>query len=213
MVAAAFSHVRAWVFDLDNTLYPPEAALFAQMAPRIADFVQRALGVGEAEARRLRDAYWASHGTSLHGLMTLHGVEPGPYLAEVHDIDLSGLVPDPVLAARIAALPGRRVVFTNGDAPYAARVLAARGLSEAFDAVYGVEHAGWLPKPEQAAFEAVFALGGLDPQEGAMFEDDPRNLVVPHALGMRTVLVGPEAAYDHVHHHADDLSRFLALLA
>ena len=116
-----------------------------------------------------------------------------------------------MLAARIAALPGRRVVFTNGDGPYAARVLAARGLTAAFDAVYGVEHAGYLPKPEQAAFEAVFALGALDPREGAMFEDDPRNLVVPHALGMRTVLVGPGApAHDHVHHHADDLSRFLA---
>jgi putative hydrolase of the HAD superfamily len=170
MVATSFAHVRAWVFDLDQTLYPPEAGLFAQMGPRIADFVMRTLGVDAAEAGRLRDAYWASHGTTLHGLMTLHGVDPAPYLAEVHDIDLSGLVPDPVLAGRIARLPGRRVVFTNGDRPYALRVLAARDLEGAFDAVYGVEHAGYRPKPEQAAFEAVFALGNLDPREGAMFE-------------------------------------------
>jgi putative hydrolase of the HAD superfamily len=214
MVAASFSHVRAWVFDLDNTLYPPEAALFAQIEVRMTAFVTRVLGVTLAEADRLRADYWARYGTTLAGLMAEHGLDPGPYLAEVHDIDFSGLVPDPLLAARIIALPGRKIVFTNGDGPYAAKVLAARGLTGAFDAVYGVEHAGYLPKPEQAAFEAVFALDGLSPAEGAMFEDDPRNLMVPHLMGMRTVLVGPEAlAHDHIHHHTGDLSAFLAGLA
>jgi putative hydrolase of the HAD superfamily len=213
MVAASFSHVRAWVFDLDHTLYPPSARLFAQMQPRITAFVMRTLGISEAEADRLRDTYWLRYGTTLAGLMAEHGVAPGPYLKEVHDIDFSRLRPDPVLAERIAALPGRRIVFTNGDAAYAGRVLQARGLTGAFDAVYGVEHAGYLPKPEQAAFEAVFALDGLSPQEGAMFEDDPRNLAVPHLMGMRTVLVGeePEDA-PHVHHHAPDLSEFLSRL-
>lgn len=214
MVAASFSHVRAWVFDLDNTLYPSSARLFAQMQPRITAFVSRVLGLPEAEADRLRDTYWLRYGTTLAGLMAEHGIDPGPYLEEVHDIDFSRLAPDPVLAGRIAALPGRRIVFTNGDRPYAARVLAARGLAGAFHAVYGVEHAGYLPKPEQAAFEAVFALDGLAPSEGAMFEDDPRNLAVPHLMGMRTVLVGEEAPEDapHIHHHAPDLSEFLARL-
>ncbi len=212
MVAASFSHVRAWVFDLDHTLYPPSARLFAQMQPRITAFLSRTLGLSEAEADRLRDTYWLRYGTTLAGLMAEHGVEPGPYLQEVHDIDFSRLEPDPVLAGRIAALPGRKIVFTNGDAAYAARVIAARGLNGAFDAVYGVEHAGYLPKPEQAAFEAIFALDGLAPAEGAMFEDDPRNLLVPHLMGMRTVLVGTEAleAGEHIHHHAADLSEFLA---
>ncbi|MBP1805421.1 pyrimidine 5'-nucleotidase [Rubellimicrobium aerolatum] len=213
MVAASFAHVRAWVFDLDNTLYPPSARLFAQIEVRMTAYVARALGVTEAEADRLRGHYWAQYGTTLSGLMAEHGVEPGPYLAEVHDIDFSALSPDPHLAARIMALPGRKIVYTNGDGAYAAKVLAARGLTGAFDAVYGVEHAGFLPKPEQAAFEAVFALDGLSPTEGAMFEDDPRNLMVPHLMGMRTVLVGPEAlAQDHIHHHTDDLAGFLARL-
>jgi len=212
--AADFAHVRVWVFDLDNTLYPPEAALFAQMQPRIGAFVAEALGVAPQEADRLRDLYWGRYGTTLAGLMAEHGVDPLPYLARVHDIDLSGLAPDPVLAGRLSRLPGRRIVFTNGDGAYAARVLAKRGLTGCFHAVYGVEHAGWRPKPEQAAYEAVFALDGLSPHEGAMFDDDPRNLAVPHALGMRTVLVAPDAAaHDHVHHHAADLSDFLSRLA
>ncbi|EPX87607.1 pyrimidine 5'-nucleotidase [Rubellimicrobium thermophilum DSM 16684] len=208
-----FAHVRVWVFDLDNTLYPPQAALFAQMQPRITAFVCRVLGLTEAEADALRDAYWHRYGTTLRGLMAEHGLDPAEYLRFVHDLDLSALSPDPVLARRIAALPGRRIVFTNGDGAYAARVLAARGLSGVFDAVYGVEHAGWLPKPDQAAFEAVFALDGLSPEEGAFFDDDPRNLLVPHRLGMRTVLVAPERPpHAHVHHHAADLSAFLARL-
>ncbi len=179
----------------------------------MTDYVRSVLGVSVAEASHLRDLYWRRHGTTLAGLMQEHGIDPAPYLVAVHDIDMAHLTPDPVLAAAIRALPGRRIVYTNGSKPYARRVLAARGLTGVFDAVYGVEHAGFRPKPEQAAFEAVFALDGMEPDQGAMFEDDPRNLAAPHALGMRTVLVGdaPEPA-GHIHHHTDDLTAFLSQL-
>ena len=197
MVAASFSHVRAWVFDLDNTLYPPEARLFDQIEVRMTDFVQRALGVDRAEADRLRASYWARYGTTLAGLMNEHGVDPGPHLYEVHEIGLSHLDPDPDLAAAIQRLPGRRIVYTNGSKPYAERVLAARG----------------LPSSANTAFEAVFALDGLAPEEGAMFEDDIRNLAAPHAMGMRTVHVGPEPLpHPHIHHHTSDLAGFLSQL-
>lgn len=211
MVAASFSHVRAWVFDLDNTLYPPAVRLFDQIEIRMTKWVSDTLGVSETEADRLRTDYWARYGTTLTGLMKEHGVDPGPYLHEVHQIDFSGLSPDPELAARIANLPGRKIVYTNGSEPYAQNVLSARGLDHVFDAVYGVEHAGFRPKPEQAAFEAIFALDGLPADQGAMFEDDTRNLAAPHAMGMRTVHVGPEPLpAPHIHHHTDDLSAFLA---
>ncbi|MCB1313087.1 MAG: pyrimidine 5'-nucleotidase [Sedimentitalea sp.] len=210
MVKAAFSHVRTWVFDLDNTLYPPQARLFDQIELRMTRYVMDALGVDRPEADRLRKRYWHLYGTTLAGLMREHGVDPGPYLVEVHEISMAQLEPDPVLASRIRDLSGRRIVYTNGTAPYAERVLAARGLSGLFDAVYGVEHAGYLPKPERAAFEAIFARDGIAPNEAAMFEDDPRNLAVPHEMGMRTVHVAPERhAAAHIHHHTDDLAGFL----
>ena len=213
MVAQHFHHVTGWVFDLDNTLYPPSARLFDQIEVRMTAWVQQAVGVDRAEADRLRRHYWRTYGTTLAGLMAEHGVDPGPYLTDVHDISFDALQPDPALAARIRALPGRRIVYTNGSAPYAERVLAARGLSGLFDAVYGVEHAGFRPKPERAAFETVFARDGIAPATAAMFEDDPRNLAAPHAMGMRTVHVAPEPdPADHIHHHPDDLSGFLARL-
>lgn len=211
MPAHLFDHVATWVFDLDHTLYPPDMALFDQINIRMTDFVMRALGVDRVEADRLRDRYWRDHGTTLAGLMDNHGIDPGPYLDEVHAIDFSVLEPDPALAARIRALPGRRIVYTNGSAPYAENVLGARGLAGLFDAVYGVEHAGFRPKPEPRAFAAVFARDGLEPRRAAMFEDDPRNLAAPHAMGLRTVHVAPRPApAAHIHHHTDDLTGFLA---
>lgn len=213
MVAHHFTHVDGWVFDLDNTLYPPSARLFDQIEQRMTDWVMGALSVSRAEADRMRRHYWAHYGTTLAGLMQEHGVDPAGYLHHVHDIRLDHLEQDMALAARIRALPGRRIVYTNGSAPYAERVLAARGLSGLFDAVYGVEHAGFAPKPRRDAFEAVFAHDGLAPARAAMFEDDPRNLAAPHEMGMRTIHVAPEALpAPHIHHHTDDLSGFLARL-
>ncbi len=208
-----FAHIDTWVFDLDNTLYPPAMCLFDQIEVKMTDYVQASLGVNRAEADRLRSHYWATYGTTLAGLMREHNVDPGPYLTDVHDVSFDVLSPDPALAAHIANLPGRKIVYTNGCAPYAQNVLAARGLSGLFDAVYGVEHADFLPKPEAGAFAKVFAQDGLDPASAAMFEDDPRNLAVPHALGMRTVHVAETAtAADHIHHHTDDLTEFLGRL-
>ena len=208
-----FSHVTHWVFDLDNTLYPPSARLFDQIEVKMTDYVMRALDVNRDHANHLRQHYWREHGTTLAGLMREHDVDPGPYLTDVHEISMDHLQPDPALKQAIRALPGRRIVYTNGCAPYAERVLAARGLSGVFDAIYGVEHAGFLPKPERAAFETIFAQDGTDPDRAAMFEDDPRNLSAPHDMGMRTVLVA-ESPHpgDHIHHHTDDLTGFLELL-
>jgi len=213
MVKRSFSHVSHWVFDLDNTLYPPQARLFDQIEVRMTRFVMDALGVDRAEADHLRKQYWAQYGTTLAGLMREHDVDPAPYLVDVHDISLDHLETDPELAAHIADLPGQCIVYTNGTAPYAERVLAARGLDGLFDAVYGVEHAGFLPKPERAAFEMVFSRAGVDPTQAAMFEDDQRNLAAPHDMGMRTVHVAPDPHdAEHIHHHTDDLTGFLARL-
>ncbi len=205
-----FHHVTTWVFDLDNTLYPPQYRLFDQIEVKMTAWVMRELGVGRTEANRLRQHYWDTYGTTLAGLMREHNADPAPYLEEVHDIDFTLLPQDPDLAAAIKALPGRRIIYTNACVPYAEKVLQARGLNGLFDAIYGIENASFLPKPERAAFEAIFTADGLDPSRAAMFEDDPRNLAAPHAMGMRTIHVAPKPHKSlHIHHHTDDLAAFL----
>ena len=189
MTNSAFDHVTHWVFDLDNTLYPPAVRLFDQIEVKMTDYMVRLLGIEPAAANQLRQHYWQTYGTTLAGLMQEHGIAPDPFLHDVHQIDFSALMPDPELAEAIAALPGRKIVYTNGTAPYANEVLAARSLKDLFAKVYGVEHANYHPKPKAEAYEKVFQRDGLSPACAAMFEDEARNLAVPSSLGMRTVLV------------------------
>jgi putative hydrolase of the HAD superfamily len=211
--AADLAHVETWVFDMDNTLYCPSLRLFDQVSARITAYVMEALAVDRAEAERLRALYWREHGTTLAGLMALHAVDPDPFLAYVHEIDLSAVTPDLALRDAIAALPGRKVVYTNGSRAHGRGLAAALGLTDCFAAVYGVEDAGYVVKPHRPAFEAVFARDGLDPLRAAMVEDDQRNLRVPAAMGMRAIWrpADPaEPAEPHVHHVARDLAAFLA---
>jgi len=213
MAKDRFSHVRTWVFDLDNTLYTPGAGLFDQIETKMNGFIRTRLGLDETAAAVLRRTYWEDHGTTLAGLMEHHQVAPDDFLEEVHAIDLTGIAVDTGLRGAIATLPGRKIVYTNGSRGHARGVTAALGLEGVFDALYGVEDAGYVPKPRAEAFAAIFDADGLDPARSAMFEDDPRNLQVPHGLGMRTVHVAPHAApAPHVEHHTSDLPGFLSQL-
>ncbi|MCG8443121.1 MAG: pyrimidine 5'-nucleotidase [Caulobacterales bacterium] len=223
--APDLAHVAVWVFDLDNTLYPSECDLFAQIDQRMTAFVAEALGVDAAEARAVQKRYYAEHGTTLNGLMRLHGVEPDDYLDYVHDIDLTPVEACANLRARIDALPGRKIVFTNGSRAHAERVVDKRGLAGLFDAVFDIAEAGFEPKPFRAAYDRLVERFAIAPERAAMFEDLPRNLEVAHAMGFTTVLVrttkdwshepiearpaGPDADHDHVHFATDDLAAFL----
>lgn len=217
MSRAAFTHVETWVFDLDNTLYPPTIRLFDQIEARMNTYVMETLGIGLEAASALRRHYWQTYGTTLAGLMQEHAVDPDPYLHHVHDIDLTAVPETPRLRAAIGRLRGRKIVFTNGSRRHAERVTTAIGLAGTFDALYGFEDAGYVAKPKPAAFASVFGRDGFATGRAAMFEDDPRNLAVPHGLGMRTVLVGalrdPAATRPHVHHETDDLTDFLERIA
>lgn len=220
MPKIAFARVETWIFDLDNTLYPAECRLFDQIDTRMTAFIAEALEVSADEANGLRARYWAEYGTTLNGLMTAHGMEADAFLDYVHDIDLSGVASAPALRLALEALPGRKVVHTNGSRGHAARVLAQLEVAEAFDAVFGIEDSGFEPKPRRAAYERVAAAGGIEPARAAMFEDTARNLEAPHAMGMRTVWTpsGDAKAHEgsdgpHVEFVAEDLAAFLRRLA
>ena len=118
----SFSHIDTWIFDLDNTLYPAECNLFAQVDHRMGAYIAKNLGVPYEHARHLQKAYYRQFGTTLSGLMQVHKMKPEPFLEYVHDIDYSGLPEQPDLAAQISKLPGRRLIFTNGSRAHAEKV-------------------------------------------------------------------------------------------
>ncbi len=208
-----FRHIDTWIFDLDNTLYPPEVRLFDQIEEKMRGFIANFLSVSLEDADLLRAQYWRSHGSTLAGMMEMHAMPPDVFLSDVHDIDFSVLTHSRPLAELIAALPGRKIVYTNGTEPYARRVLAARGLEQEFESVYGIEHASYQPKPRAEAFHEVFARAKVIPDTAAMFEDDPRNLEVPAHLGLKTIFISPDLIFpDYVDMAHSDLETFLSHL-
>ena len=211
MIKTAFSHVTDWVFDLDHTLYPPSNTLFSQIEEKMNTYVMSQLNVDTRHASALRDHYWQFYGTTLAGLMREHNIDPVPFLEQVHDIDFSVLSENGPLREAIAAIPGRKIIYTNGTAPYAEHVLNRLGLTQEFSDIYGVEHAQYLPKPEQKAFEEVFNKANIPLQNAAMFEDSVANLRVPFQMGLKTVLVHTKGADQdkHIDFQTDDLTNFL----
>jgi len=216
-----FRHIDVWIFDLDNTLYPAASRLFAQIESRMTLFVQRTLSLDYEEARRVQKTYYRDHGTTLGGLMRLHGIDPEVYLAFVHDIDVTVLEADTRLARAIARLPGRHFVFTNGCRHHAGRVLERRAIAHLFEDCWDIRTIGFRPKPNPESYRAVLALAGADPSRTAFFDDIARNLVPAHDLGCTTVLIAndfhwsrqgptqPDVRPEHVHYESDDLCGFL----
>jgi len=209
---ADLRRIDIWIFDLDNTLYPPGSEFMALMEGRMTEFVARETGLPREDARALQKRYLHEHGTTLAGMMAHHGMAPEPFLTEVHDVALDSLEPIPELAEGIARLPGRRLVFTNGDERHARRVLAHLDLDGLFEDVFHIAAADYIPKPQPEAFARMISRHGVEPARAAFFEDSERNLEPAARLGMTTVLVGPAALAStapFVQHRTDDLAAFL----
>ena len=222
-----FAHVRDWVFDLDNTLYPHQTNLFAQIDVKMTSYVSELLSLPRDEARKLQKDLYLEYGTTLSGLMAQHNIDPDDFLRKVHDIDYSWLKPDPALGDAIRDLPGRKFIFTNGDRGHAERTARQLGILDRFDDIFDIVAAELNPKPAQATYDRFVALHRIVGSDAAMFEDLARNLVAPKVLGMTTVLVVPrnfeptfseiwerDPAYDDaVDFVTDDLASFLKSLS
>ncbi len=194
------SQTETWIFDLDLTLYSPEANIMAQVRDRIALFVENHFKIGSDEANAIRHRYWQKYGTTLGGLMAEHGVEPHGYLDFVHDVDLGKLEPCSRLRAYLLALPGRKLIFTNADLPYAERVLAARGLDDVFEDIFDIHRMEHLPKPDPASYRAFCDQLKVDPRRALFVEDSAHNLVPAKALGMTTIWVKHDGEADSSGH-------------
>lgn len=214
---SGLAHIDSWIFDLDNTLYPAKADLFGLIDVKMGEFIQGLLGCDPAEAKRVQKRYFLEHGTTLSGLMRHHGTDPHEFLDYVHDISLERIMPDAGLNAHIRALPGRRLIFTNGDAAYAERVLDRLGLRDAFEFIHDIHACQYVPKPDPSGYRELCERYALAPRRSLFFEDMARNLKPAKAIGMMTVWVnnGSEAGDmgahpDFIDYETRDLAPFLA---
>ena len=211
-----FAHIDTWIFDLDLTLYGPEANIMAQVRDRIALFVEKHFNIGSDEAHKIRHTYWKKYGTTLGGLMAENKVEPNGYLDFVHDVDMDLLRPDADLRRQIISLRGRKLIFTNADAPYAERVLAARGLENLFEDIFDIHRMQHVPKPAVESYDNLCAQLDINPARALFVEDSANNLVPARVLGMTTIWVnhGTEAVSSdteqYIDHEIADLNDWLS---
>ena len=208
--SAMFGHVADWIFDLDNCLYPASTRLFDLIDQRMGAYIERLLGVDSAEARRVQKAHFHTHGTTLAGLMKEHRIDPHEFLDDVHDIPLDRVSRDERLALGLARLPGRKLIFTNADEPYARRVLEALGIGEHFAEMHDIHAAELRPKPDRHGYELLLDRFGIDPRRAAMVEDMAQNLKPAKELGMTTVWVDNGSERGNHGHHPDYIDLTIA---
>jgi putative hydrolase of the HAD superfamily len=213
----ALDHVRVWIFDLDNTLYPSHCDLFSQVDRRIGEYIARLMSVPADEARWLQKNYFRRYGTTMRGLMTEYGIDPAEFLDFVHRIDHAPVQPAPALGRALDALPGRKFVFTNASAAHAGAVLARLELADRFEGVFDIIAANFVPKPDEAFYEGFLRRFGIDPRDAVLFDDMARNLEPAHRRGMTTVLIETDNVYcmeghdrPHVQHRTRALEDWLA---
>ncbi len=211
------SDVEFWIFDLDNTLYPARCRLFDQVERRIGLYIEQLLNLDREAARALQKQYFREHTTTLNGLMLNHGVDPGHFLDFVHDIDVTGIAKDTALDRALEALPGKKLIYTNGSVAHARNVMERVGINRHFDDIFDIASSNYDPKPSAASFARLIEEHRIDPKRAIMLDDMARNLKPAADLGMRTVLIAtendwakPTGGEDYIHHTTDKLAEWLA---
>ncbi len=204
-LAPPLDQVSNWIFDLDNCLYPASSNLFELIDQRMTAYIGRLKGCDSVEARRVQKAHFHAHGTTLAGLMIDDAVDPHHFLADVHDIPLERIAPNAALDHALSRLPGRKYLFTNGDAPYAARVLERIGVGHHFDHLHDIHAAELRPKPDIHGYRLLIDRLAIDPAHTAMVEDMAQNLIPAKALGMTTIWVDNGSERGNHGHHPDHI--------
>jgi putative hydrolase of the HAD superfamily len=214
-VVTDMAGIDTWVFDLDDTLYSRSCGLHERMVMCVISLIQQRVGLNPNQARALHLRYYELYGTSMIGLFRHHDISPRCFLDSIHEVDLSCIGEGARLRRYLAALPGRRIVFTNGSRRHAERILDHLGFADLFSEICDIETCDFVGKPDRRAYGTLLARQRIDPARAAMFDDRSINLKTAFHLGMKTILVDPirrEPDETHIHAVTNDLAFFLSSL-
>ncbi|MAZ07614.1 MAG: pyrimidine 5'-nucleotidase [Rickettsiales bacterium] len=182
-----FKLKNCWLFDLDNTLYPPDSKIFDKIDLRMKKFISEKLKISREKAFEVQKNYYHKYGTTLFGLMKNYNIDPEDFLDFVHDIDMKSLKKDSSLKKDIKNLPGKKFIYTNGDEKYAKKILRCLGLSNVFDDIFDIKKANFIPKPKVESLKSLLKKYDLKPESIVYFEDLEKNLLTAYKIGITTV--------------------------
>lgn len=207
------SDVTTWIFDLDNTLYSARDGVFSQISTRMGEFVANHLDLHIDDAKKVQKRLFHQYGTTLCGMMREYGVDPLNFMQYVHDVDLSAMPRNPVLAEMLEELPGQKIIYTNASRFHAARVLGHLGLDHLFGTVFDIMAADYHPKPDPTPYQMLVTEHAIDPTRAIMVEDMAENLLPAKKMGMTTIWIdetdNAAPAPAHVDYRIRDLASFL----
>ncbi|MHB8134054.1 MAG: pyrimidine 5'-nucleotidase [Anaerolineaceae bacterium] len=191
------------LFDLDDTLYPPSNGIWSMIREKINEFMVINLDYSQADARTAQQSFFHQYGTTLRGLQTEFNIDPVKYLKFVHNIPVNEFIqPNLELKSVLAAIPTRKIIFTNSDRWHTNRVLEALDISEYFDEIIDVLDMQPFCKPMLGAFESAFdKLRISDPAECLIVDDNMRNISTAQSIGMRTIWVNHQPDRENLHHY------------
>ena len=191
------------LIDLDNTVYPEDSNIFAQIDLKMKSFIAKNLNVSLDEAFKIQKKYFVSNGTTLRGLMLYHDVQPEEFLDYVHDIDLTSIRKNKELSNALINYNGKKIIFTNGSDKHAKKVLKKIGLNKAIDHIFDIIKADYIPKPDILTYQKVIKEYSLEPDKTIMIDDLPNNLKTAKELGIKTVLIKKDFFNSKTHSYID----------
>lgn len=207
-----FQHIENWIFDLDDTLYPPSSGYVPQMYGVIIDYLKKKNDLSDADFEDLRKHFSTKYKRDwLEGFVTELDFDMQEWIDAVMTLDHTKVPVCELTQGLLAKLPGRKFVLTNGPRAHAERLLHHLNLFGHFEEVNAICQRDGKGKSVGSVMADFAAARDLDPKTCCMVEDQVYNLISPHELGMTTVLVYGDSAEESVHHCFKDLISFLEL--
>lgn len=182
-----FRDKNEWIFDLDNTLYCASTKIFNLIDQRMKKYISKKFNLELNEAFKLQKKLYYENGTTLSGLMQQFQIDPIEFLDYVHDVNLTKIQKSSELQHFIDCLPGRKIVFTNGDYKWAKKILSALGILNSFNHIFDIIEADFIPKPNLGTYKKFVKKYDINPKKSVFFEDTEKNLIPAHELGMTTI--------------------------
>ncbi len=193
-IAARFSSLKGVLWDLDNTLYTEtdslhEAFDHAIAAAALAQGVPMSLEEAKAAAKKS----FIDHGYGARVFIEQMGVDARALHYDLHPlVDETIITPHDTLHDDLHDLVLAHAIVTHGARDWALRVLDHLRLMPLFTParIHALEDFDFHKKATSPVpFEKALDSLNLNPCDVIIVEDQERNLRIPHAMGMGTILL------------------------